>query len=225
MRDIITIDGPAGVGKSTLSKRVAAHAGVACLDTGAMFRVIAKRLGAAGLALSPADLEGELEKLSFSLSGAGYDTALACNGIVAGEEIRTEEVGALASEFAQLPPVRAYLKKAQQALGKEYALVAEGRDMGTAVFPEAKYKFFLNASAEVRALRRVNQLRESGLEADLATITAQIKERDERDRNRAIAPLKPADDAMIIDTSVLTADGVFETILGALQRCDTPRKH
>lgn len=217
MRSIITIDGPAGVGKSTLAKRVAAHAGLAYLDTGAMFRIIAKRLGAKGLALSPATLEAELGKLVFSLSGAGTDTALACNGIVAGQEIRTEEVGALASEFAQLPPVRTYLKKAQQALGAEYALVAEGRDMGTAIFPDAKYKFFLDASAEVRAARRVNQLRENGVEADLATITAQIKERDERDRNRAIAPLKPAEDAVIIDTSALTIDGVFEAITSRLQ--------
>lgn len=216
MRNIITIDGPAGVGKSTLAKRVAAHAGVAYLDTGAMFRVIAKRLGAAGLELSPTALEAELEKLSFSLSGAGTETALACNGVVAGGEIRTEEVGALASEFAQLPPVRAYLKKAQQALGDTYALVAEGRDMGTAIFPDAKHKFFLDASAEVRALRRVNQLRESGVQADLATITAQIKERDDRDRNRAIAPLKPADDAIIIDTGALTIDGVFTAIVSRL---------
>lgn len=216
MRDIITIDGPAGVGKSTLAKRVAAHVGVAYLDTGAMFRVIAKRLGAAGLALSQDALTNELEKLSFSLSGAGDNTALACNGIVAGQEIRTEEVGALASEFAQLPPVRAYLKKAQQTLGTEYALVAEGRDMGTAIFPDAKHKFFLDASAEVRAVRRVNQLRENGVQADLATITAQIKERDDRDRNRAIAPLKPADDAIIIDTGTLTIDGVFEAITSQL---------
>lgn len=218
MRDIITIDGPAGVGKSTLAKRVAAHAGVACLDTGAMFRVIAGRLGSAGLELSPATLEKELEKLSFSLSGSGYDTKFACNGIIAGEEIRTEEIGALASEFAQLPPVRTYLKKAQQVLGEEYALVAEGRDMGTVVFPNAKHKFFLDASAEVRAIRRVNQLRENGLEADIAMITAQIKERDDRDRNRTIAPLKPAKDAIIIDTSALTVDDVFESILRALQR-------
>ncbi|CAK7056600.1 MAG: Cytidylate kinase [Desulfovibrio sp.] len=217
MRDIITIDGPAGVGKSTLAKRVASHVGVAYLDTGAMFRIFAKRLGKAGLELAPQTLADELCTLSFSLSGAGEDTALACNGIVAGQEIRTEEVGVLASEFAQLSTVRAYLKKAQQALGDEYPLVAEGRDMGTAVFPAAKHKFFLDASAEVRAVRRVNQLRQNGLEADLATITAQIKERDDRDRNRAIAPLKPAEDAIIIDTSSLTIDGVFEAIINRLR--------
>jgi cytidylate kinase len=216
MRSIITIDGPAGVGKSTLAKRVAAQAGLAYLDTGAMFRIIAKRLGISGLELSPTALEAELKKFSFSLSGVGNKSALACNGIVAGQEIRTEEVGALASEFAQIPPLRAYLKKAQQALGAEYALVAEGRDMGTAIFPDAKYKLFLDASAEVRAARRVNQLRENGVEADLATITAQIKERDERDRNRAIAPLKPAADAVIIDTSALTINGVFDAIISRL---------
>lgn len=216
MRSVITLDGPAGVGKSTLAKRVADHAGVAYLDTGAMFRIIAKRLGAAGLELPPAVLAAELEKLSFSLSGVGNETTLACNGIVAGQELRSEEIGSLASQFAQLPPVRAFLKKAQQSLGEKYDLVAEGRDMGTAVFPGAKHKFFLDAPAKIRAMRRAEQLRQSGVDADPATITAQIAERDHRDKNRAIAPLKPADDAILIDTAHHGIDEVFNAIVSRL---------
>lgn len=216
-REIITIDGPAGVGKSTLAKRVAAYAGMAYLDTGAMFRIVAARIGKAGLSLPPARLAEALGELSFSLSGTGDETLLACNGVTAGQEIRTEEVGALASELARLPAVRASLKTAQQALGAAYPLVAEGRDMGTAVFPEARYKFFLDASADVRAERRAAQLRQNGLKADVSTIAAQIRERDERDRTRALAPLKPAENAVIIDTSNLSIDGVFNAIIAGLQ--------
>ena len=218
MNRIVTLDGPAGVGKSTIAKRVAEHLGIAYLDTGAMFRVIAKTLGQDGLALSEADLARALEPLAFSLSGAGAATTLACNGVIAGQEIRTEAIGMLASRYATLPAVRAFLKKAQQDLGSAYPLVAEGRDMGTAIFPGAPCKFFLDASPEVRALRRVRQLAENGVTEDLATVTRQIRERDDTDRNRAIAPLKPADDAVVIDTSEMNIDQVFETIVEQLDR-------
>ena len=217
MNRVITLDGPAGVGKSTIAKRVAEHCSIAYLDTGAMFRVIAKTLGPENISLPDADLARKLEGLSFSLSGSGAATALACNGVVAGLEIRTEEIGMLASAYATLPAVRACLKKFQQDLGKSYPLVAEGRDMGTAVFPDAPHKFFLDATPEVRAKRRVNQLAENGIIEDLATVTRQIKERDDQDRNRAIAPLKPADDAVIIDTSDMGIDQVFQAIVGRLR--------
>ena len=213
MRRVITLDGPAGVGKSTLAKRVAEELGLAYLDTGAMFRTIAKTLGPEGLNLSPATMETELAKLRFSLSGSGAATVLSCNGVPTGREIRTEEVGMLASRYATLPAVRAYLKKAQQDLGASYALVAEGRDMGTAVFPDAPRKFFLDATPEVRAMRRVRQLAETGVIEDLAEVTARIKERDDQDRNRAIAPLAAAKDAIVIDTSSLDIEGVFEAIM------------
>lgn len=217
MKRIITLDGPAGVGKSTLAKRVAEHLGIAYLDTGAMFRIIAKTLGKAGLTLSEQELAAALAKLRFSLSGSGSATVLACNGAAAGQEIRTEAIGMLASEYAALAPVRAYLKTAQQALGEAYSLVAEGRDMGTAVFPGAADKFFLDASPETRALRRVKQLAENGVHEDIEVVTRQIRARDDKDRNRAIAPLKPARDAVIIDTSHLDIDGVFNAIIDALK--------
>lgn len=216
MNRIITLDGPAGVGKSTLARRVAEYLHIAYLDTGAMFRIIAKTLGRDGLRLPEDALAAELQKLRFSLSGSGAATVLACNGVPAGQEIRTEEISMLASEYATLPAVRAYLKTAQQALGAAYPLVAEGRDMGTAVFPDAPHKFFLDASPETRALRRVRQLAENGVVENPATVAEQIKIRDHNDRNRTIAPLKAAVDAVIIDTSALDVEGVFTAITAHL---------
>jgi cytidylate kinase len=217
MTRIITLDGPAGVGKSTIARRVAEHCGIAYLDTGAMFRMIAKTLGPESAALPEPELARKLDALVFSLAGSGAATALACNGVVAGREIRTEEVGKLASDYATLPVVRAYLKKAQRDLGKVHSLVAEGRDMGTAVFPDAPYKFFLDASPEVRARRRVGQLAGNGAAGDVATVARQIRERDDQDRNRRIAPLKAADDAVVIDTSELDIDQVVRAILNTIE--------
>ena len=216
MRGVITLDGPAGVGKSTIAKRVAEHCGIAYLDTGAMFRIIAKTLGREGVTLPDAELAGALGSLSFSLAGVGAVTILACNGVAAGQEIRTEEVGKLASDYAVKPVVRTFLKQAQQDLGETYPLVAEGRDMGTAIFPNAFRKFFLDAAPEVRALRRVRQLAENGISEDVATVARQIRERDEQDRNRPVAPLKAADDAVVIDTSAMDVDQVFQTIIKML---------
>lgn len=216
MKRIITLDGPAGVGKSTLARRVAEHLGIAYLDTGAMFRIIAKTLGPQGLELPEDALEKELARLRFSLAGSGAATVLACNGVPAGPEIRSEDMGMLASRYAVLPAVRSSLKKAQRDLGGMYDLVAEGRDMGTAVFPDAPCKFFLDAGPEVRARRRVNQLAQNGAREDLAAVIEQIKQRDEQDRNRPIAPLKAADDAVIIDTSALDIEDVFAAIVKEL---------
>ena len=213
MMQIITLDGPAGVGKSSIAKSVAEHCGIAYLDTGAMFRTIAKILGPESLTLPEDALAAKLAALSFGLSGTGEATVLACNGVAVGLDIRTEAVGKLASDYATKSVIRQFLKTVQQDLGKAYSLVAEGRDMGTAVFPNAPHKFFLDASAEVRALRRVRQLAENGIVEDVATVTQQIKERDDQDRNRPIAPLKAADDAVVIDTSAMTIEQVLQAIL------------
>jgi len=214
----VTLDGPAGVGKTTLAKRVADALSVAYLDTGAMFRSIALILGHGADKLSEAELDERLAGIGFTLAGSGSASTLSVNGRVIGDEIRTEDVGMMASVVGTLPRVRAFLKEQQQAVGAATSLVAEGRDMGTVVFPQAKAKFFLDAAPEIRAARRVGQLLEMGKPADLAEITEQIKARDHQDRNRAVAPLKPAEDAHIVDTGPLDIDGVFNAIMSFIDR-------
>ena len=212
---IITLDGPAGVGKSTLAKRLATILGIPYLDTGAMFRTIALRLGPGAEALPEDELRARCNVFRFKLQGGGEHSVLLCNGVPVGPEIRTEEVGRLASRLATSTVVRDSLKEAQRALG-ETGLVAEGRDMGTVVFPAARFKFFLDARPEVRGLRRFEELRAKGEPADLARITEMIRQRDDMDRNRAVAPLKPAADAKIVDTSELDIEGVLNVLVNAV---------
>ena len=208
---IITLDGPAGVGKSTLAKRLATILGIPYLDTGAMFRTIALRLGPGAETLPEDELRARCNAFRFKLQGGGEGSVLLCNDVPVGREIRTEEVGRLASRLATSTVVRDYLKEAQRSLG-ESGLVAEGRDMGTVVFPTARFKFFLDARPEVRGMRRFEELQAKGEPADLAQITEMIRQRDDMDRNRAVAPLKPAADAVIVDTSDLDIDGVLKVL-------------
>lgn len=216
--DIVTLDGPAGVGKTTIARLAAQELGWAYLDTGAMFRGVAWMLGPDAPALDESELEKRLAGIEFRLFGQGEASRLECNGHMLGQEIRTEEVGLLASKLAQRPGVRSRLKEQQQALGQRVALVVEGRDMGTVVFPEARHKFFLDAAPEVRARRRFLQLQEAGQPADLEQLTEQIRQRDEQDRNRSIAPLRPAEDARVVDTSALGIEEVLGVVLkGVLQ--------
>ncbi|NJB68195.1 cytidylate kinase [Desulfobaculum xiamenense] len=214
---IVTIDGPAGVGKTTLARRTAQALGVAYLDTGAMFRTTALELGPGASDLADSELVARLQSLRFELSGCGEKSVLRVNGRIIGDEIRTEDVGTMASRIATLPLVREFQCTAQQAIGSGTSLVVEGRDMGTVVFPHATCKIFLDATPEVRAERRYHQLRDMGREADLAELAEQIRQRDDRDRNRPVAPLRPADDAVVIDTSSLDIDQVFEAILAAVR--------
>lgn len=235
---IVTLDGPAGVGKSTLARQVAAALGVAYLDTGAMFRTIALRLepcfrfsgpSPAAVEAARADVAAALAREffenSFALEGSGENTRLLCDGSPVGEEIRTEEAGMLAARAGLFPEVRDFLKAAQRRLGAVFSLVAEGRDMGTVVFPDACCKIFLDAAVEVRAERRCLQLRELGKEADHAQIAEQIRLRDEQDSSRTIAPLRPADDARVIDTSRMSIQAVREAILRVIRdRASAPRQ-
>ncbi|WP_027181431.1 (d)CMP kinase [Oleidesulfovibrio alaskensis] len=214
---IVTLDGPAGVGKTTLARNIAEELGIAYMDTGAMFRSIGWKLGNMVESVPPAEIEKKLAGFRFSLSGAGAATQLSLNGTPVGDEIRTEEVALLASAVATLPVVRTFLKKTQQKLGSEVSLVAEGRDMGTVIFPAARYKFFLDATPEERARRRYEQLTAAGETPDLKALTDQIRKRDHQDRSRVVAPLRPADDAIIIDTTELDVQGVFAAIMSKLK--------
>ena len=210
---VVTLDGPAGVGKTTQARGVAEQLGVAYLDTGAMYRSVAWILGEGSWEWPEEKLARGLADMDFSMKGAGAGTTLFVNGNEIGQEIRTETVGLWASHVAKLPLVRNRLTEVQRSLGESVSLVAEGRDMGTVVFPNARFKFFLDASPEVRAKRRWLQLQEAGITEDLEDLTRQMRIRDDQDRNRAIAPLKPAEDAVIIDTGVLAPDEVLEAII------------
>ena len=213
MSTIVTLDGPAGVGKTTLAKRLADRLSIAYLDTGAMFRSVALAFGDGAWEQSVDQLVPELNRLDFDLEGVGGNSELLLNGYPLSPQIRSEEVGLWASHIGRIPVVRDFLRRNQQAIGRMTSLVAEGRDMGSVVFPDAKHKFFLDASIDVRAKRRYAQLKDMDMEEDLERIRAQIRIRDDQDRNRVVAPLKPAPDAVILDTSSLDVDRVLEKIL------------
>jgi len=217
MARTVTIDGPAGVGKTTLAKRLAEHLDIGYMDTGAMYRGVAWYAGEGAWDWEEDRLLDVLSGLEFSLRGSGRNTVMYLNGSPLDDRIRTEEVGMRASNMARLPVVREFLKKAQKRLGEKVALVAEGRDMGTVVFPQAEHKFFLDASPRVRAQRRLIQLQEMGQKDDFHTILETIQKRDQQDRSRKTAPLRPAEDAHVIDTGNKDIDDVFSEMLACIR--------
>ncbi|MBN2864459.1 MAG: (d)CMP kinase [Thiotrichales bacterium] len=204
---VITIDGPSGVGKGTIAQYLTCKTGYHLLDSGAIYRALA--FGAAKNQLALDDIAG-LSKLAESLPVEFKATSILYAGEDVTSKVRTEEVAGVASQVAVIPEVRAALLQRQKAFSQAPGLIADGRDMGSVVFPNAEVKLFLTASAEVRAERRVKQLKNQGVDANITQITQDIKERDERDLNRSASPLKPAEDAIIIDTSDLDVNQVCQ---------------
>lgn len=207
---VLTLDGPAGAGKGTVGRRVAAHLGWHYLDSGALYRVVAlvslrQGLSAEDTATVAAGIPG--------LQVEFEDEHVVLNGEDVSRELRKEAVSRRASALAPAPVVREALIERQRALRMLPGLVADGRDMGTVVFPDAQVKVFLDASPEERALRRYKQLKEQGFNANLPSLTEELRERDERDANRAVAPLKPAVDAEVIDTTGHPVDWVVGRLL------------
>lgn len=213
---VITIDGPSASGKGTISQKVAKRLGYHMLDSGALYRVLALAAERHAIGLDNIEaleiLAANLE-VDFQSNQQGQERAILLEGEVVTETIRTEKVGESASQVAAIPGVRKALFDRQRAFQKHPGLVADGRDMGTIVFPEANLKVFLTASPEERAKRRYKQLKDSGVDVMLATLVKEVAERDARDANRAVAPLKPAEGAIIIDTSHLSVDQVVERVM------------
>jgi cytidylate kinase len=220
---LVTLDGPAGVGKSTLARSVARHFNLAYLDTGAMFRALALRLGQGAWDWTSHQLQTSVQEMVFRLQGQGPNAELYLSGTLVGQEIRSEQIGLWASYLGQRTEIRSFLKTAQKAIGQETSLVAEGRDMGSVVFPHAECKIFLDASPRERARRRWLQLQNMGQTVDMGQLTRDLQRRDEQDRNRPIAPLRPAADAFILDTTKLALDHVEQLVIETVSSTITRR--
>ena len=207
---VIAIDGPSGSGKGTVTQRVANRLGWRILDSGALYRLVGYAVDQAG---SGFEDEKAISKLAASLNVNFKDGRIYLGGAEVTDLIRTEGAGNNASKVAAMPGVRAALLDWQRDYAAFPGLVADGRDMGTTVFPRAGVKIFLTASAAERAQRRYKQLKEKGLPANLAALTAEIEERDARDRNRAASPLVAAPDAIEIDSTGMGIDEVVDLVL------------
>ena len=210
---VITVDGPGGSGKGTISMRLAGNLGWHFLDSGALYRLVAVAAMDRGIDATEETALGQLAQgldVSFGVSGDGMVILLDGNYITG--RLRAEDVGVFASRIAALPIVRAALVQRQRAFRKPPGLVADGRDMGTVIFPDAVLKIFLTASAKARAERRYKQLKEKGESVNLSRLFRDIEKRDERDSSRAISPLKPADDAHVIDSTELSIEEVLQKI-------------
>lgn len=220
---VITVDGPSGSGKGTLCQILANKLNWNLLDSGALYRLTALAAQKHAVALDDeALLEALAEHLDVEFKASenadGVQTLL--EGEDVSRDIRTETMGGMASQVAAINDVRQALLGRQKAFQQQPGLIADGRDMGTVVFPQAQIKVFLTASAEARAERRYKQLIENGNSASLAAILEDVCARDERDTNRAVAPLKPADDAIVIDSTTMSIEQVVETVLAKVAQAD-----
>ncbi len=214
-RLIITIDGPAGTGKSTAARELASRLDLPFLDTGAMYRAVAWRCLKNGISF---DDESQIVKQARQIRFEFSKNRLLIDGNDPGDELRSDKISQAASVVATFPAVREVLVEQQRKLAGEYSLVSEGRDQGTVVFPQASCKFFLTASPDVRAERRWNDLRADNPGISKEMILKEIEQRDERDRNRKAAPLKPAGDAIIIDNSNKTREEVVNLMVESVRK-------
>ena len=218
MNPVIAIDGPSGAGKGTVCALIAQELGWHLLDSGALYRITGLAATRRNIAL---DDEDNVAKVAANLDVEFKPSAKGVSVILEGDDvsitIRTEEVGSLASQVAALPKVRDALLQRQRDFAIAPGLVADGRDMGTVVFTEAPVKVFLTASAEERGQRRYKQLLEKGIHGSLPALIEDIRARDERDSNRAVAPLKPAQDAVVIDSTSLTIDEVCQKVMNLVR--------
>jgi cytidylate kinase len=221
---VLTIDGPSGSGKGTVSRAVADALGWALLDSGALYRLVALAGRRAGLKLDDAAALARLAHqfdIRFGANERGQE-AVWLDGLDVTREIRTETAGNDASKVAALPAVRAALLDRQRRFAVPPGLVADGRDMGTVVFPRACLKIFLTASPDERAHRRHKQLKEKGVAATLAALSLEIAERDQRDSMRAVAPLTPSADAVLLDTTGMPVEAVVEWVLALVRSALSP---
>ena len=216
---VVTLDGPGGAGKGTISYMLAKKLGWHLLDSGAMYRVLALAAQHHGISLEDEKSLGELAEV-LDVEFRPAEDSPVCEVLLEGQsvshDIRTEAAGNNASIVAALPAVRAGLLARQKAFQELPGLIADGRDMGTVVFPDAPVKVFLTASAEERANRRYKQLKDKGFDVSLRGLCDEIKERDDRDANRAVSPLKPAEDAILLDSTELAIEAVFEQVISAI---------
>ena len=214
-RLLITVDGPAGVGKSTVSKRLAVRLGYSYLDTGAFYRAKAWKVQQEQLDLNNlTQVQLFLSHTQLQLTTGPDGLSLSIDGQVLGqEELRVPAISQLASSVAALPAIREWLLPLQQEVGKARGVVAEGRDMGTRVFPDADVKFFLEADLAVRARRRAQEFQQKGEEVFFETVKEEMAVRDRRDRNRPLAPLRPAPEAIMVDTSRQSVEEVVEYMM------------
>lgn len=213
---VVAIDGPAGAGKSTVARRVAVELGYGYVDSGALYRAAALAALRAHVAIDDADaVAAAIATAEIGLSADSRSVQLA--GEEVAEAIRTPEVSQAASKVSALPAVRAALVDLQRRAAHPPGIVADGRDIGTVIFPKAELKVFLDADPGERAKRRTNELIEGGKSANLAEVRREMEERDSRDRNRDVAPLRPADDAVVVDSTAMGIDEVVSLIVNEIR--------